>query len=62
MASRTFFLFANLLKKFQLNRFTDYFFRNFTLINTFRLPPEIINITILLICNTQYTNLSRFRQ
>ena len=43
---------AKVLKKLQLNRFADNFFRYFTLINTFGFTPEVIDISILLICYT----------
>ena len=43
---------AKVLKKLQLNRFADNFFRYFTLINTYWLTPEVIDISILLICYT----------
>ena len=43
---------AKVLKKLQLNRFADNFFRYFTLINTYGLTPEVIDISILLICYT----------
>ena len=41
---------TKVLKKLQLNRFADNFFRYFTLINTYGLTPEVIDISILLIC------------